>query len=80
MAKANIFIIIKHFVHTGTYDLEREKSKEIWCPRNSLPFVYMPLLHFPSFPLIPHPFLKGITKKEFLNCRLISNHTSTPVN
>lgn len=29
MAKANIFIIIKHFVHTGTYDLEREKSKEI---------------------------------------------------
>ena len=50
MAKANIFIILKHFVHTGTYDLERERRKEIWCPRNSLPFIYMPLLHFPSFP------------------------------
>lgn len=57
MAKANtFFIIIRHFVHVGTYDPERERRKETWWPRDSLPFVYMPLLHAPSPPLIYHHF------------------------
>lgn len=77
MAKVNNFIIIKHFVHLGTYALEREKRKEIRWLRNLFPFIYMPLLTL--LYLIHHPFLKGIAKKRLVNYRLISNHTSTLV-
>lgn len=56
--------------------------------RSGGPETHSPLYTYLSFTSPPsppspkhHTFLKGIAKKEeFLNCRLISNHTSTPFN
>lgn len=81
MAKVSTFYYNQTFWSFGNICSGKKEEKGALVVQKLTPLYIHASSSLLLSPLIHHSFLKGIAKKEkFFNCRLISNHASTPVN